>query len=148
MNKTIYYFSMATIILAITLIGYIFYLAFYPFEPVTLNKEPFRVFTKTIKQGEYLQYELDFTKNSNIKPEITYYLVDGSITQLKPTGGVNRPTGRQVRNAEILIPLATKPNRYHLQIDLVYKVSPLQTKYYSWVSEQFEIKNKNQAGIN
>lgn len=139
MNKSIYYFSMAVILLAIVLIGYIFYLAFYPFKPVTLNKEPFKVYTKSVKPGDYVQYELDFTKNSNIKPEITYYLVDGSITELKPTGGVNRPIGRQVREAEILIPLATKPNNYYLQIDLVYKVSPLQTRYYSWSSEQFEV---------
>lgn len=139
MNKSIYYFSMAVILLAIVLIGYIFYLAFYPFKPVTLNKEPFKVYTKYVKPGDYLQYELDFTKKNNIKPEITYYLVDGSITELKPTGGVNRPIGRQVREAEILIPLATKPNNYYLQIDLVYKVSPLQTRYYSWSSEQFEV---------
>lgn len=124
--------------LGIGLLLYCYYLAFFPFNPVTLGH--FKVISHEIKPGEYLEYQLEFTKNMDIKPQVTYYIIDGSIVQLNIGGGASRPLGHQVRNQEILIPLSIRPDMsYLLQIDLVYKVNIFQTKYYSWRSEKFQV---------
>ncbi len=65
MTKFKYYVSMTTIALAIGLLLYGYYLVFFPFEPVTLNKSPMKIFTKEVKPGGILKYEMDFTKNNS-----------------------------------------------------------------------------------
>ena len=78
----------------------------------------------------------------NIKPRVSYYLVDGTVVKLNESG-TNRPIGDQIREDEKLIPISTKPGTYHLQIDLVYPINIFQTKYYSWYSEEFKVVNGN-----
>ncbi len=138
-DKLKYYLSMTVIILAMLLLISVFIFAFFPYEPVKLNKSPFKVITKQVKAGGNLVYTLDFDKKMNIKPEIYYYLIDGTVVRLNTGSAANRPLGDQIRTLDIEIPKNTRPNHYFLQIDLVYKINALQTKYYSWVSEEFEV---------
>ena len=143
MKKISFYFSMIVILLANLLLLYVFYLAFYPFIPVELNKDPFVVVNKKVVAGENVQIILDFTKNMDVKPEITYYLVDGSVVELR-RAGISRPVGRQITMAELKIPKGTASNTYHLQVDLIYKVNLFQTKYYSWESQEFNVISQDE----
>lgn len=134
--------GMVAIGLGIFMLVYTIYLAFYPFKPVQLNHSPLKVLTPVVKAGENVRFEMNFTKLMNVKPYVTYFLVDGSVVKLNESG-TNRPLGTQIIESEKEIPLSTRPNTYHIQIDLVYPINMFQTKYYSWRSEDFKVVNGN-----
>ena len=137
MNKHLYYTSMAGIISAILLTIWFFAVLIYPFKPVEFKQ--FKTSNQSIYAGEYIHFTLEFVKNYPIKPQIDWYLVDGSITKLN-TGGVNRPLGKQITSSSRLIPKTTPKGKYRLQVDLMYEITPFRKIYYSWQSNEFEVK--------
>ena len=120
------------------------YWLLYPYQPVTLEQDKMVILNenKEVVSGNNVEFNAKFRKSSNVKPTATYYLVDGVVSELK-VATINRPVGDNSLNREIYIPIHTGSGTYHLQIDLEYKVNPLRTLTYSWVSEDFEVINKN-----
>lgn len=139
MNKLLYWFSVHTIILSFFMLLYIGYLLLYPFEPVVLHTNPFKIEKKEYKAGEYLTYTISYTKKMAVAPKIKFFLVDGVIFPLSEKG-VSRPVGTRTNTQLLKLPDSMPSGKYLLQIDLEYQVNPLRTIYYSWQSEQFEIK--------
>lgn len=137
-HKYINYLSYSTIILSFILMIILFFTILYPFEIVTLNKNPFSIVTPTVKRGDYVEYELHFTKHLNIKPKATYYLIDGMVIRLYGEG-VSRQVGENIVKGKKTIPDSIPPGKYRIQIDLEYEIVPWRKLYYSWQSEIFEI---------
>lgn len=139
MKKSIIILSYTTICLAFLLLLWFFYTLLWPFQAVKLNVSPAKILTPVVARGEHVEIELNFTKLMELKPEVTYYLVDGEITKLAETG-LNRPTGQNVVVSTRTIPKNTLPNTYWIQIDLVYEIVPWRKLYYTWRTEPFEVK--------
>lgn len=135
--KILNYLSFLTLILGFIFIIYAFYLSFYPFEAITLND--FQVTNSEVKKGEFITYKLDFIKHLNIKPEISYYLVDGAVYPLVE-GGINRPVGQSTPILEKKIPETINTGKYRLRIELEYPITSWRSLYYSWTSNEFIVK--------
>ena len=93
-SRFLYIVSIHTPIVALVLISYLLFTMVYPYKIVELHNNPFPTDKKVYEAGEVVQYDLNFTKYHNFKPEITHYLVDGFVYKLSVTG-VARPVGKQ-----------------------------------------------------
>lgn len=115
------------------------YFLFYPFKIVELKR--FYVTSAIVKKGDFVNYTLSFEKFREIKPKVTYYLVDGVRYELIG-GGARQPEGEAVLTGSKYIPItkAIPAGVYRLQIDLSYSINSLREPIeYSWFSNTFEI---------
>lgn len=118
-------------------VGFVFVISFWPFNPVTLNDSPVQVLTKAVYPGEDVILKLNITKYMNIKPVVTYYLVDGFVLELADTS-INRPLGEQTIDRAIKIPESASYGPRHIKIELEYKIL-WRSIFYSWDTEEFVI---------
>lgn len=137
MRKLINLVSYLTIILAMGLVVYAYYLSFYPFKVVQLNSFTVTT-TEPIYRGGYIEYNLDFDKLLPIKPRVTYFLVDGIIVELEGTG-INQVVGEQKVTRSRRIPETVNPGVYKFRIELEYPVAPWRTINYTWISNEFTV---------
>ena len=118
--------GMFTLGVILACIVYIIYMTTYQFDVLTLNKDPMPVDVETVKAGEHIHVDIDFTKNYNFNAsDITYNLVNGVIYELSDKA-VARPVGDNEYVKEIDIPLDIHSGTYVLQIEAHYIVSPLR----------------------
>lgn len=106
---------------------------------VTLHQSPFKITTPVVTRGEFVEYDIEFTKHYEVKPKVTYYLIDGIVIPLSGDG-VSRQVGKNIVQGKKQIPLIIPPGKYRMQIDLEYEFVPWRKLYYSWQSEIFEVK--------
>lgn len=136
-QRLIYRLGMVSITAALGLISYLYYLAFWPIQVVTLN-EPMKVIETHVHPGEDVTINLNFTKHKDITPTIKWSLVDGQYYPLltanrtAPTGNSNTLTTKQ-------IPTDAKPGTYHVEVRIDYEITSFRTISYTWVSNDFEI---------
>lgn len=137
-TRLFHYISYVTIALAFGFLVWIFFTIFYPIRVVELHKSPFKILTTTVQRGEYVEYEIEFTKYLNIKPKATYALVDGIVITLSG-GSISRGLGPHHIQEKRQIPTSILPGIYRLHIDLEYEYVPWRKLQYSWISEPFEV---------
>ena len=138
--KLLYYLSTVTIASAFLLIVSIFFVHLYPFEPVRFDTNPFKTEKLEYTAGEWIQYELEFTKFMDIKPMISYYLADGIVYPLSKEG-LSRPVGKQSRRLSLQIPEGIPSGEYSIQIDFDYPIY-WRHIYKTWQSNRFVIHSK------
>lgn len=114
-------------------------LLFYPFNIVELHR--FEVTSPVVKKGGFVEYDLDFKKNYDIKPNINWYIVDGTRIELVGAG-TRRPVGESITTQVKYIPNipAIPQGTYKLQVDICYPIAKLRPDIcYTWVSNSFEV---------
>lgn len=138
MNNWFYRVGIFTLGMAFVVLVYIFIVALYPFEVVTLLENPISATPKKVYAGQNIEMTMRFEKHMNIKPSISYYLVDGEVILIK-SESINRPLGYNERSQIIKIPKGVAQGKYYIQIDLTYPITSFRNIYYSWVTEEFEV---------
>lgn len=123
--------------MAILLMGYFFYLQFYPIEVVELRK--FRVVDREICIDGDIVMELNFEKFKDFTPDVRWTLVDGELYPLLTT---NRTAPLGITDNNLIykrMPLNVRPGVYHVEVRVDYDVTPIRTVSYTWHTEEFEI---------
>ena len=110
---------------------------FYPFKPIELHKQ-ITIVQEVIVAGEYVDIEFDLEKTMDIKPTVTWYLVDGFVQELA-VSAIRRPTGEQEFDSRKQIPAQTPAGTYHIRIEASYPINILRTVHYSWDTNDFEV---------
>jgi len=114
-----------TVILSIVLIALLSYWTWYPYKTVTYDKGLFKTDKIVYKQGEIAHYHVDYCKDTDIKPTVRRFYVDG----LKIEASENSSDfTKGCRNQEIsfLIPKTLPPGRWQLEIEATYKFNPVR----------------------
>lgn len=140
-NKILYNLILSILVTGQLLIIYVVFMILYPFEVVKLNE--FKVTTPVVKKGDFVCYNLNFTKKMSLKSEgIDWYIVNGTRHNLN-TGGAYRPVGVTDSQNCKYIPDTPDiiPGIYNIQVDLAYKVFELRPAIiYSWTSNKFKVE--------
>lgn len=143
MKKGFYILSWVAIISFIFLTVLITYWLTWPYKIATQNGEA-KALTPIVKNGESLQYVLDYCKYTDIVPiKARRQLVDGLIYPLPTTPPRALPRGCQkiIASTPVITPDCTEcfDRQVHLEITAVYQVNPLRTKEVTFITELFTI---------
>lgn len=138
MRRFAYIMAMITIFMAFGLILYLGILQLYPFEVVTLRKNPLPITYKTVRPGEEQCILLDYYKNYPFRADIEYYIEDGQVFTLR-SHGVYRDVGRGSVTRCFTIPLTLHPGKYAIKVNLIYHPTAFRLIPYTWESEKFEV---------
>lgn len=111
--------------------------AFFPYRTAT-QSQPYIVHDKVIKQGELLQYEMNYCKYTSVVPTVERQFIDGIIFALPPANA-QLPKGCGKRLNSLEIPHALPPGQYYLQATVSYKVNPIRIITSVYRTEQFEV---------
>lgn len=138
-NKPLYYLSMLVILAAMILLGYAYYLQFWPIRVVTLNKDPMLITEgRVVTEGDHVCLVLDFTKHKSYKAEIQWFMLNGETIPLRSTS-LYRRQGHTKTDTCFKIPHGTRPSEYVIQVDIVYQITPFRKITYAWQSEPFTV---------
>jgi hypothetical protein len=115
----------------------------YIYPPNIIDIHSIRILNSPIKAGDYLRYEMCFTKHKNYPAKIYVQLMNNMAQTFSAEDG-NMPAGPRVcRTRYKRIPIYMEEDTdYQLKVDFVYKPTPLAEKVYSAMSDKFEIMNK------
>lgn len=134
-----YHLTMSVLIFSQLVLFYIIFMTLYPFEVVTLNKQPLAIHP-TVCSGGIQEIHLDFKKNMAIRPEVTWLLVDGYTVEL-PDSSRNKPVGDNFATTKKMIPENIEDGDYYIEINLSYNVfflrRPIQ---YIWRTNSFYVE--------
>lgn len=123
------------------LLLYAGYFLFYPFNPVSFNKDKFVVETKEVKSGESLIYTADVCKNMDIATEISRSFNNELVYLLPPTTST-RPEGCSISKVAIPVPEELPPGEYFLRTRFTYKLNALRTITVTHDTEKFVVLEK------
>ena len=139
--KTINFLIVVVLLTAEILLLYGMFYLFYPFNPVTFNRERFEVLTKEVQQGNSLIYRADVCKNMDIATEFTRSFNNDIVYLIPPTVST-RPKGCAITDIAIPVPEELPTGEYFLRTRFIYRLNALRTITISHDSEKFEIIEK------
>lgn len=117
--------------------GYMLFMLFWPFDTIEYQT-PLRVLTPTVKIGECVVYEVNYTRVTRAPTQVTSTLVNDIIYVLSETQ-ISAPKGEHKSVNRLLIPNAVAPGRYHMELELAWDVNHLRTIRKRIVSEPFTV---------
>jgi len=123
------------------LLLYAGYFLFYPFKPVTFNKDRFAIENKEVKKGEILYYTADVCKNMEIATELSRSF-NNEFVYLLPTTVSTRPVGCSVTKVAIPIPEELPTGDYYLRTRFTYRLNVLRTITVTHDTEGFKVTEK------
>lgn len=136
--KAIYFLIGLILITAELLLVYTLYSLFYPFKPVTFNRERFVVLTKEVKQGGNLIYNADVCKNMEIDTVIARSFVNEIVYSASSTIST-LPKGCVNINVAVPVPAELPAGNYFLRSRFIYDINALRTVTVIHDSEEFEV---------
>jgi hypothetical protein len=107
---------------------YFVYLLFWPFPTLAPRVQPYRVLTPVVHIGEAVIYEANYCKYTDATATVTRNMVsDTGVVISLPTTSTNLPPGCHItQSATTVIPAATPPGRYKLQVSVAYHINALR----------------------
>jgi len=136
-NKFLYSLSILTIASAAILMAYLYYLAFWPFNVVTVDRVS-KVLTPKVKIGGYVYITTKYCKHMDIAATVHTSFVNGVVISL-PDQTSNVPLGCHTIARKFYVPPEILPGVYHLNRDFVYKINFFQTQTAHTTTENFEV---------
>lgn len=134
--------GLGIISIAASMLSVIAYLAFVPVKVIAPQTQPYKIITKTVKIGEPVIYQVDVCKYREAPATIIRRFVDEDNTSYPlPTQLGNVTKGCQKSNIPVITPVL-HPGKWHLILDVSYKVNAFRTENYHLVTENFTITNK------
>lgn len=125
-----------------TLVLMALFLRFVPISTIEV-KQPARVLTPEVSQGEMFLYEIDYCKKTKKTPQVTLTIVSTDPTQTinytEKTYNHYLPQGCQVMISGMEIP-PIPSGEYYLQFDLEFDITPLQRKHHSYYTDRFIVQ--------
>lgn len=121
------------------LILYIFYLLFWPFNPLTLKSVT--VVTPVVNQGNALIYKINACKTTYDTPMVYRKIVSSALSEaIAETPGVIAK-GCSDTKVVIVLPIGTPKGKYVLYTEVIYHVNPFRNIYYYWHTTPFEVSS-------
>lgn len=136
-NKFFYSLSVATIASAALLMGYLYYLAFWPFNVVNVDRIS-KVLTPKVKVGEYVHIKTNYCKYMDLIATIHVSFVNGVVISL-PEQTSNVPLGCHEIERKFRVPPEILPGTYRIDRDFFYKINFFQTQIVHNTTETFEV---------
>lgn len=135
-----YYLAMFTFFVLLGFMGYVAWLLFAPAKPLVMH-QPVKVITKQVKAGNDFIYEADYCRYIDGPAYVyrTISSVDGqNFFPISPVTSVTK-LGCAKAIIHIATPKGLTPGTYIMRGVAEFKVNPLRTEKYSYISEQFQI---------
>jgi len=141
-NKTkfFYYVSMTIIILVISFMIGGFLLANIPTQPLVIRKLPVPIDRDPIKPNGIVVMKFDYCKNTNTNGVVRRWLV-GKSTKIQLPEQIDRTSKGCNDDLEVptIVPIQAKPDIYHFEYEITYKVNILRTETVKFITEDFVI---------
>jgi hypothetical protein len=121
--------------------GVLAYWVLAPYEVLRdFDQGPRRVMEKVVTQGGSVRMVSSACKQMGVPGVINRAFVDGAIYHT-PTVVSTLSDCRDGMERAVVIPVphSLPPGPYHLDVTLSYRVNPLRTKVYRYVTEEFEV---------
>jgi hypothetical protein len=138
--KIFNYLSYITILLAIALLMYFYYLMFWPVTVIKANVQPYKVITPIIKVGGNLTYQVDACKSTPLMASVIRTFED-DIAYPSITSSNNIPAGCHKTNVTIPVPLYIPPGKYYIKLDAVYQINAFRHIETHFKTDTFQIVN-------
>ncbi len=118
---------------------------FWPYEvirPFADLSKPVPVMTPLVKQGGVLIYSVGLCKTTSIVGTINRAFVDGLVFEMPPVKALMARGCRDGEQSEVAVqvPMTLPPGRYHLEAEVSYRVNPIRTMTYSFVTQTFVVE--------
>lgn len=141
--------SMIIIFLTFIMLGYVFYLLFWPVRVIEV-KEPMRITKaeKTFKRAEIVEFEFDYCKYKDLTSNINISFTNHALIQAVAVYNRFKP-GCHKEHLLVSVPLSAPAGKYRIQMRITYKVNPIRVEEYNFFSEDFVIEDEfNDATLN
>lgn len=133
-----YKFSALALILSGVAIFTLFYILFWPVQVIKPNTIPYKVLTPIVKVGGDLVYQVDACKFIDSKATVYRSFVDGQrYPALISFNNIRKGCG--ITNVKIPVPNFVIPGKYHLELDIEYRINALKSVTYHFRTEEFYI---------
>lgn len=139
MKKFLNYLSFITLLLAAGLFILVGYWYFFPGTPVKFFDTPHKVEKKTVKNGDFLIYDVKYCKYTDITPTLTKAFVDGIIYYLPDTNSRITKKGCGTNRIFVFVPKELPIGVYHIAINWHYQVNPVQSVNIYTETEKFTV---------
>jgi hypothetical protein len=138
-DRVAYYISIATLVIAITILVYFSYLMFFPFKVCYNFPDNYQVTKSQYRTGEILTYRVHYIKYGNYPATVIRSFVDGLQFTL-PTIQTNHPMGEHsFISGTTTVPECLPPGKYYYQATVIYKVNPFREIIRYMKSNSFNI---------
>jgi hypothetical protein len=127
-----------TNLFTMVLLMIVIYWSVFPRKIIKFNTPEFRVITKQVKAGGFMQYESDVCKYVDKSATVIRTFVNGVIFNTVPFLS-NRKVGCVKDVIVVPIPPELSPGMYYLKTDFIYNLNPVRTATFQQLTEQFEI---------
>jgi len=136
--------SSIVLLMGLSLYFYVTFLLFWPYQPMVIHSVTPINPNKVVYAGEYLIYELDYTKEK-VYPvtQVSRQLVDGFIIMLASRSHSSYPVGQHRKHIYAKVPDFTDAGEYYLRISMTYQVNYLRTITVTANSSMFTVKKKS-----
>ena len=89
--------------------------------------------------GDRLSYTITYCKYRNIQGLVSRVLVNGvRVTYTELINNIAPGCGKTTVN-DLIIPIYTEPDTYHIETTVTYKLNPLRDVVVSWRSVDFKV---------
>lgn len=122
------------------IIGLFLFWWLWPYKTAT-QVSPYRVITKEVQQGNFLLYEIEYCKYTNVIPTVQRQFIDGIIYTI-PQGNIQIKKGCGKVTNSIQVPEALPPGEYYLSVRVSFEMNPLRKIEQTTVSERFIVTKK------
>ena len=122
-----YIAGMVSILIAILMVFYIFYLLFYPIKVFELNK-PIELLTTQAAPGQPVEFLVDYCKFKDRYSEVNVDFVNGAL--VPSVGAIQHfPEGCHKLILTAIVPISTPTNHeYTIVMKKSHKINPLRTE--------------------
>ena len=136
-HKLLTRIGIVTMIVAIILMLYTFYMFLWPYRTVEVKVQPYPILTPIVRVGELVKFEVDYCKYSNAPMTYQSNFID-SIIYLGNTGTAGLPIG--CHKVIVSNPVPNIPEgKYYIEIINNYEVNKLRTITKRFRTDFFEI---------
>ena len=141
--------SLTAIIMTVNMLAvlYVAFLAFYPFNVVGIEPQPYVLKSTTIQPGSYIFYTFHYCKHYDVQAQILHQLSGETVIRLENQAPLPDIDDATIRLGEgcgtttkgVYIPKHTPEGRYVMTEHVEFQVNPFQKKHYEFVTEPFTV---------
>lgn len=126
-----------TIALALSFMLVAGYWAVYPYKPLVIKNNPMPTYEKQVRAGDFLSYDVDYCKNTELPALVTRAFVDDVVFASPQIISDNEKSCRK-HTVKIMIP-NIPPGKYFVRITYTYEVNPIRSVTVTAYTQNFEI---------
>lgn len=126
------------------------YLAFYPFDAIHVQPQPYVLRDTTVEAGSFIFYDFEYCRYTDVKAEVSHTLVgevslgieeQPIVVPTLPDASLRLSEGCGEITKGVYIPAHTPAGVYYMQEDVDYPVNPFQTVHKVFRTEAFTVTN-------